>query len=478
MHQRDLPSPQLRSRRRGRLLAALTAAVLLIASAAASGLDPRGWSQGTPAANTAAMLHPAAGLPDAITLPKAIAKRIRKPTLLFYFAPSCPHCQRVAPEVAALHDRLGSDAQVIAIASHRSSPEALEAWKRDYPTPYALFTDTDRTVGDVLGAAGTPAAMLVRPEGKKLVPVDAWYPYTPGTEALVRMRLAPTPFAAFAPGEHQGNTACAACHTIEHASWALTHHSVAWRTLVKREAHTRDDCISCHVTGYQQPGGWSAQAHLAMVDVGCESCHGPGGPHSGATVDPTSTCTGCHDDKHSINFHVAKGMPGIDHFRAEGMSPTDWREARRALLDGEVERSLLAFAEGPTAGVQACKSCHPSEVAWWEQSAHGKAMATLERTGSHTDPRCVSCHATPKQIGGEPTATSDYQPDPGVGCESCHGPATDHIASKGAKGTIEGLGDSCPVCVIESVCTSCHNSTWDPKWRLEDKLPRVRHTLP
>jgi hypothetical protein len=38
-----------------------------------------------------------------------------------------------------------------------------------------------------------------------------------------------------------------------------------------------------------------------------------------------------------------------------------------------------------------------------------------------------------------------------------------------------GLGDSCPVCVIEAVCTSCHTTGWDPLWDLDKDLPKVKH---
>ena len=38
-----------------------------------------------------------------------------------------------------------------------------------------------------------------------------------------------------------------------------------------------------------------------------------------------------------------------------------------------------------------------------------------------------------------------------------------------------GLGKSCPVCVTEAICTSCHTPKWDKDWELEPELARISH---
>jgi len=90
---------------------------------------------------------------------------------------------------------------------------------------------------------------------------------------------------------------------------------------------------------------------------------------------------------------------------------------------------------------------------------------------------CVKCHASPKVHGG-PVAQelSAFAVDEGgVGCESCHGPGGKHVAAGGGTDNIEGLGEDCPVCVLEALCTSCHTSEWDPGWALETRLEAVKH---
>ena len=238
--------------------------------------------------------------------------------------------------------------------------------------------------------------------------------------------------------------------------------------------------MGCHVMGFGQPSGFTSEADTPLLTgVGCEACHGPSGPHDGVRQDPRESCAACHDEKHSIQFSLAKGLPLIDHFKANGLSEEAFRTGRMELLDGEAPRPLLAFDTSATAGADACQSCHPDQVAQWKASPHANAMGRLEPEQSK-QVGCVKCHATPSHGGPRPTQLSDYRIDESEGCETCHGPATKHIESKGAAGTIEGLGDDCPVCVIEAVCTSCHTKEQSPTFDVEAWLPKVKHskTLP
>ncbi len=108
-----------------------------------------------------------------------------------------------------------------------------------------------------------------------------------------------------------GSAACSACHQPAYAWWSTHAHGHAYRTLQERNKEYNLDCVGCHVTGYEQPGG-STVTHnldLALVNVGCESCHGPGAAHAknpeefGILRDtPESTCLQCHNTQHSDLF--------------------------------------------------------------------------------------------------------------------------------------------------------------------------------
>lgn len=448
--------------------------VVVFGAASIAAESEWGWSEGQVAVGAQRVL----GAPPertVVELPATATDHIDGPTLIVYFSPTCPHCLAVAHELQGLSERIAGKAIVLGVASSGTTETALAEFRRAYGINFEIVVDADRAIGGAMGARSTPSALLVRPEGDELVLADLWYPYLPGYDTLVQMRLEVNPWLVFKPGQYQGTNACAACHTHESDSWRLSHHSIAWHTLVDDEKHTDPACVSCHVTGAGQIGGWTEGNEL-LVDVGCEACHGPGGPHDGVVTVPRETCAGCHDEKHSINFTYEKGLPLLDHFRSVSLDAEAWMLARKELYEGNAPRSLLAFEPGPTAGSQACATCHQPEFDQWSGSPHGHAMDVLVASNAESDAACVRCHATEKVVSGLPsTDPVAFRTAEGVGCESCHGPGSRHIEAGGGTDNIIGLGESCPVCVIESVCTSCHNARWDPDWDLDRDLPLAGH---
>jgi hypothetical protein len=76
-----------------------------------------------------------------------------------------------------------------------------------------------------------------------------------------------------------GVNACAVCHAEEYRFWKKTGHARAYATLVDEHKQFNLDCVSCHVTGYEKPGGSTVTHVEKLENVGCENCHGPGSRH-------------------------------------------------------------------------------------------------------------------------------------------------------------------------------------------------------
>lgn len=103
-----------------------------------------------------------------------------------------------------------------------------------------------------------------------------------------------------------GVEVCSACHTSEHEFWRLTQHSAAYATLSSAHKEFNLDCVSCHVTGYDKPGGSTVVHVEKFQNVQCEVCHGPGSRHVEAPADPKlialpdqSLCAAqCHHPPH------------------------------------------------------------------------------------------------------------------------------------------------------------------------------------
>jgi len=402
------------------------------------------------------------------------------PTLLFYYSATCPHCQEVAPEVEHLARRLEGEVAVIGIASGGNSGSEVRAFAEAYGLKFPNWRDFSRKFASSNDVVSTPTVFLVRPTEGGFETLAEYRPFPGGfgtvAEIQARALLGQDPFGAFEEGRYAGTQACGACHVHEYGSWGLTHHSTAYWTLYEREEANNPECIGCHVVGYGKPTGFETETYRSSVaDVGCEACHGPAGPHAGER-QPVATarevCVTCHDAEHSIQFDATRALPHIDHFRAAPMSGEEFQEAREDVVQGRAERPLLAFPEGANLGSAACADCHEAEHASWKKSPHARAFKTLKAKGSHKDVACVRCHAVKaKKI---PETAKDFHTG-GVGCESCHGPGEQHVAAKGGTENIVGLGESCPECIIESICTRCHTPEQDPDWDLKVALPLVGH---
>lgn len=138
-----------------------------------------------------------------------------------------------------------------------------------------------------------------------------------------------------------GSQACQGCHVEAFNVWKASKHARAWATLERVEKVENLACVSCHVVGIAYDDGFvSAKLTPHLRDVGCESCHGPGGEHVSNPVgkkpqlvpwqsDERKTlfgghgeifktsarevCTTCHHPPHTAQFSFDQYWPSIAH---------------------------------------------------------------------------------------------------------------------------------------------------------------------
>jgi len=129
-----------------------------------------------------------------------------------------------------------------------------------------------------------------------------------------------------------GVEVCSTCHKSEREFWNLTQHSAAYATLSSAHKEFNLDCVSCHVTGYDRPGGSTVVHVEKLTNVQCEVCHGPGSRHVDTPLDEKlialpeqSLCAAqCHHPPHvkadwSVSASWAK-IIGPGHQRASNGS--------------------------------------------------------------------------------------------------------------------------------------------------------------
>lgn len=115
-----------------------------------------------------------------------------------------------------------------------------------------------------------------------------------------------------------GIEACTTCHEEPRKVWDGTHHAKAYKTLADQSKEFNLDCVSCHVTGYEKPGGSTVTAVSKLKDVQCEVCHGPGSLHAAnpkvkpiASRPSEEVCLSCHHPPHVIEFDAKAKMSEI-----------------------------------------------------------------------------------------------------------------------------------------------------------------------
>ncbi|RMH44800.1 MAG: hypothetical protein D6689_01405 [Deltaproteobacteria bacterium] len=189
------------------------------------------------------------------------------------------------------------------------------------------------------------------------------YDLAVGRDNLARAPAEPPPVP---PGQagYAGIGECAFCHADAVAFWRGTVHARAWETLEQLGKQYDLECVYCHVTGFDRPGGATLKTLAnppegeSLRDVQCEVCHGPASlhvdadgkerPRSLVRAPPVDTCVTCHNELHSDTFDYEaylRDVTGPGHgeaFRARlGDGPTG-RQLRRAAL----EAAGAAIGEG------------------------------------------------------------------------------------------------------------------------------------
>ena len=207
----------------------------------------------------------------------------------------------------------------------------VQAWERDPAADKTLVAEQKARLAQLQeqqAALGGTAVAEGNAFSARFVELGPEIPDDPELSALLQAHdvrvneankvalanVKPLPVPKGAPG-YVGAARCGDCHEEAYAWWRGHEHGHAYATLEKRNKQYSLSCVGCHVTGYGKPGGAAVVQNAGLIDVGCESCHGPGSIHANdQDADDAknvhlavaeSVCTACHNQEHSDKFVYA-----------------------------------------------------------------------------------------------------------------------------------------------------------------------------
>jgi Cytochrome c554 and c-prime len=175
-----------------------------------------------------------------------------------------------------------------------------------------------------------------------------------------------------------GNLACVQCHQQETFVWQKSKHSHAYDALEKiasrpSKRNFDGECIVCHTVGYQfQTGYVNSKVTPHLMNVQCESCHGPASLHveeeenNLKSKGPATHKTGALLSPWRINGEGQ--MPSLDRLAAmfAEKAPSK-REALASVAENEFMGRVF----------QGCFKCHDTDndpkfdlASYWKDIAH------------------------------------------------------------------------------------------------------------
>ena len=198
------------------------------------------------------------------------------------------------------------------IAARKADVAKLEAErdgldKAPAPTSGSFYRFSMREIRDGLGVDDAVKSQM-----------SAFYKKVNDANKVAFKDKLPLPVAK-GEASYVGVDACANCHEEPKKVWDATKHAHAYATLETQFKEANLDCVSCHVTGYDKPGG-STVTHVAeLKNVQCEVCHGPGSLHAAKPdkvkipiAKPSAdSCLACHHPPHVHTFDAKSKMADI-----------------------------------------------------------------------------------------------------------------------------------------------------------------------
>jgi predicted CXXCH cytochrome family protein len=257
--------------------------------------------------------------------------------------------------------------------------------------------------------------------------------------------------------------------------WWYPHHQ-DWK-----ERSNFNLCAGCHSTGVDvYAESWTE------LNIGCESCHGPGKAHrekplANNIVNPSrlsrdrsiDICLSCHMSGKPAGTEYAWAVgyqPGMDLSKFwQGFEPEEGKQTAEFWHNGTAHKNRVqgnTFQQSVMyhAGMQ-CSDCHDS---------HGSRHRSQTIKAAKTNALCLTCHEPGKSAGLEYETLSDHThhapTSVGSRCIECHMPHTgkNSVAGESRNHTFDFISPADTIKQgVPNSCNGCHAEE-TPQWAVSE----------
>jgi len=237
-----------------------------------------------------------------------------------------------------------------------------------------------------------------------------------------------------------GSNACQGCHNSIYTTWKASQHAKMYNDAVDPALVIGDFSQSPTITS----GTYAVQVTL--------NDNGGGGPYTVSFLGKTFQVMRLHGGQPTAQNADVRSPTKAGHSQFLG------KQRYQTVIDGRYY--ILPVQWNPTAdldgGSQGWVSYHPGD---WIDSQTGQLKSSEgPDLLQNEESRCAGCHQVgvkPAYDAGNGVYTAEIT-EPNIGCEACHGPGGDHVASGGNTSLITNP-DELEVARRNDVCGQCHS---------------------
>ena len=201
-----------------------------------------------------------------------LADHVGKPFIVMFFLHTCPHCHEALRAMRPVLDGMPEETRppLFGVSLQNKPTAVLANLKSEGLDFFTVLGDADGSIARSYGAIrSVPVIYLVDAEGRVQSRTEGWR--ADRDAALTRMRLnklaaQEIPMLLHKSG-YSGNEFCSVCHESQTVTWELTNHAGAYDTLVRHGSDHDGECVSCHVVGYGEPGGYEIATALPTLEA-------------------------------------------------------------------------------------------------------------------------------------------------------------------------------------------------------------------